>query len=120
MRPIPTAAHGAVDVLFAGACAALPALVPASPRATRLLRGAAGGVLGLSLLTRYELGVLPVVPMRGHLAADAALNAAFVAAPRLLPDEDPRLTRLLAMGGVGGALVGLLTRREPARVGLRR
>jgi hypothetical protein len=84
MRIIPTRWHGLLDYLVAVLLIALPALAG-------LPRGAASYVpvclgvatIGYSLLTRYERGILPVIPMRAHLALDLMNGALLAASPWL-------------------------------------
>jgi len=82
MKIFSTRIHGALDMFTV-------ALLPTAPRVlgwdtptTRFLDRAAASVLLYSLLTRYEWGVLRVLPMRGHLLADAAFGASLLAFAR--------------------------------------
>jgi hypothetical protein len=97
-KPISTRTHGVLDYLTAGTLLALPRAMGWSENVTRLLTGAAVGTIGYSLLTRYELGALKLLPMRAHLALDALSGATLCASPWLLPEED---------SGVKQALLGL-------------
>ena len=85
LRVIPAAVHGVLDYLASGANLALPRLLGLqdAPWAARVLRfdGAAG--LGYSLFTDYELGALKALPMRAHLALDAAKGVFMAASPWL-------------------------------------
>ena len=98
LRFVSTKTHGVLDYLSVGTLLALPRALGWGPRPTNLLTGAAVGTLAYSLLTRYELGLVRILPMPGHLALDALQGALLCAAPALLPDED---------GSVAAALVGL-------------
>ena len=86
MKPISTRAHGVLDYLTAGTLLALPRMMGWGPGATRLL-------------TRYELGLVKKLPMKGHLALDGMSGALLCVAPFLLLDEDE--------GDATGPLVGL-------------
>ena len=99
MKPISTRAHGVLDYLTAGMLLALPRMMGWGPGATRLLTNAAIGTLVYSLLTRYELGLVKKLPLKGHLALDGMSGALLCAAPFLLLDEDE--------GDATGPLVGL-------------
>ena len=109
-RPIPPALHGVADWGFTAAVVAIPHVFPASPRLARTLRVAAVGLAAMSALTDYRLGVLRVLPMRGHLALDVPVAAAFIAAPALAPHEDTTTTAALSGLGWAGAAIAALTR----------
>ena len=109
VQVISTRQHGVVDYLFAASTYALPRVLPASERARALLTGSSLGVVGMSALTDYELGLVKVLPMKGHVALDLALGALLVAAPLLLHEEDGRVRAALAGMGALGAVVALLT-----------
>jgi hypothetical protein len=66
------------------------------------------------LLTRYELGVFKLIPMRGHLALDAISGATFAAAPFLFPDEPASVTGTLAGLGVFELVAAFTTDTEPS------
>jgi hypothetical protein len=85
MRFIPTWLHGIVDYLTVGALLAVPRVRGWNKPATATLTMAASGLLGYSICTRYELGLLKWIPMPVHLALDGMSGAALCAAPFLLP-----------------------------------
>jgi hypothetical protein len=73
MKLIGTRLHGALDYLTGALLIAAPALLGdtlAPPPAQRVLRTL--GVLAIlySALTRYEFGLMKLIPFRGHLALD--------------------------------------------------
>ena len=70
MKLLSTRTHGVVDYLTAGTLLALPRAMGWGDRVTNLLTGAALGTVAYSLLTRYELGAVKVLPMKAHLALD--------------------------------------------------
>ena len=83
-RVLPTSVHGALDYATVGTLLTTPRIFGWS-RATRmLLTGSAVGLLGYSLCTRYELGVVKALPMTWHLALDAASGALLCGAPLAL------------------------------------
>jgi hypothetical protein len=108
-----TKAHGSIDYATAGALLVAPRVLGLSERVTTLLTGAALGTLGYSLLTRYERGLVRVLPMRAHLALDLAQGAALCAAPLLLPDEDDAVKAALVGLGVFELAVTLATDPNP-------
>ena len=109
MRPISRKQHAVVDYATAATELVLPHLLPASSSARQLLRfsGLNAGVLGA--LTKHELGVVKLVPMRLHLALDGVFAATFLAAAALMSDEPPAVRATLAALGVTGAAAAFLT-----------
>jgi hypothetical protein len=73
VQRISTEAHAALDVLVASFLIALPWIVEIEDvtRARGWAIGTGAGLAALALLTRYELGVVPVIPMPVHLVVDA-------------------------------------------------
>ena len=109
-RPISRTGHGVVDYAVAAIEGALARTLPASPRVQRLLALSASNALLLALLTRYELGLVKVLPMRAHLVLDGIFAATFLAAPLAADEHDPRSVRVaLAALGAAGAATALLT-----------
>lgn len=104
MRFVSTKIHGVLDYAAVPALLALPRLLGWSPRLTRLLTGSAVGLLGYSLLTRYELGVKRILPMPAHLALDAASGGLLCAAPLLLDELEPATAATLV--GLGAFEIG--------------
>ena len=82
---ISTRTHGALDLVTAGTLLAAPKLLGLQgvPRAGSVLRLAGGGAAVYSMLTDYEFGVVKVLPMRAHLAMDAASGALVASSPWL-------------------------------------
>jgi len=111
---ISTRTHGVIDYLTAGALLTLPRALGWGERATRLLTGAAVGTIGYSLLTRYEMGAVKLLPMRFHLALDALSGAALAASPLVLDDEEPEVRASLLALGLFELGVTALTRTDPA------
>ena len=109
VRPISPKQHGVIDYLFAASTYALPRALGASGRARAALTAAAFGVAGMSAVTEYELGLVKILPMKGHVALDLMLDAFFLASPLLLADEDARLKRAVPGMGALGTAVALLT-----------
>ena len=112
---IPTRLHALADYLLPAVIAAL-SLSPRRGRATRRIMQA-GPVwhYGYTVLTRYEGGLVPSIPMRTHLACDAAGALTFVGAAALLQDEPVRDRLLLAALGLSElAVIALSDRDAPA------
>ena len=108
-KPISRKQHAFVDFASAAVELALPRVLDAGPAARRLLTFSGTNAALLGLLTRHELGLIKLVPMRAHLALDGVFAATFLAAPLLL-DEDDATTRVaVAALGASGAVVAALT-----------
>ena len=67
---IPTRIHGVLDYLFGLLYIALPLLLSWPQPAATILIALGVGVLVYSALTRYELGLLKLLPMPAHLVID--------------------------------------------------
>ena len=90
MRFIPTRIHGMMDY-------AMGLLLIAAPWLFRFNRGGAEtwvpvilgiGAIGYSMLTRYELGALPLIDMPIHLMLDGASGLFLAASPWLFGFAD--------------------------------
>jgi len=117
MRFIPTWLHGILDYLTVGTLLALPRRLGWGRPATNALTGAAAGMLGYSLATRYELGLLKRLPMPAHLMLDAMGGAALCAAPFLLPLKKRQrgaITRGFLAFGLCEIAAALTARTRPA------
>ena len=73
MQRISTEAHAALDVVIVAFLIALPWIVDIDgmTRARGWAIGTGAGLAALALLTRYELGIVPAIPMPVHLVVDA-------------------------------------------------
>ena len=109
MKPISRRQHGIVDYAVAAVELVLPAVLPAGPRARKLLHLSGANAALLGAVTDQELGLLKLVPMRAHLALDGVFAATFLAAPFVLDDESPTVRATLALLGASGAAAALLT-----------
>lgn len=88
---IPTRVHGVLDYVFGVMYIALPLLLNWPQPAAGILMALGAGVLLYSILTRYELGLIKVLPMPTHLAFDLLGGLLLIAAPLLgLVDESVR------------------------------
>ena len=112
MRFVSPKAHGLLDYATAGAMIALPRMMQASNQTTNLMTGAGAAIIGMSLLTRYPLGIVRVLPMQAHLAADAALDAIlFREAGKM--DREPQVRNAIMGMAIAGSLATLLTSPRP-------
>ena len=112
MRVISRKQHGVIDYSTAGFLFALSRGLPAGEGVRRLLARSAVGVLGMSVLTRYELGIVKVLPMKAHVALDLVTNSVFAAAPFLFRDESAAVKATLGGLSAFGASVVLMTDTE--------
>jgi len=117
-RVIPTTVHGALDYSAGTALAILPHLVKVGATASWVSYAGAILAFGYAVLTRYELGLVPALPMKGHLAIDFLYGAAFVGAAFFLKREPLVYRAVIGAVGVTGLLASVLTRHQPARTSL--
>ena len=114
MKLFSTRMHGIIDYLSVGTLFTLPRALGWSARVTGLMTNAALGTLVYSLLTRYELGLVKVLPMKGHLALDGMSGALFCGAPLLFPDEDTSVKAALVGFGLFELAAAFMTETEPS------
>jgi len=113
LKPISTRTHGIIDYACSAALIALPFLLRWDRRAARLSLGAGLATLGVSMMTNYECGLVRLLPMRAHLAMDAAETSMLMGAPRMLGGaEHAGAGRVLAIFGALGAAIGAMTQTE--------
>lgn len=104
--------HGVADYSYAAMFAAAPELIGYGDEkvASELSRLVAGGVFLTSLFTRYELGLVKVVPFKTHLAADVAVGLLTLSAPFLFGFSENRRARNFFVGmGAFSIFAGLTT-----------
>jgi hypothetical protein len=124
MRFIPTSVHGAVDHVVGPALVLAPTLLRlgrTSPEG--LTARAVGGVESFySNITDYELSVKNVVPMKVHLALDAAGGAALALVPQLTGARKRGKKHWVPHLAIGALEVGMaaFTKTEPPRPAERR
>lgn len=117
-RPISTFVHGILDYVTAPTLIMLPRMLKLGNMATNILSAAGLGVLGYSVMTRYELGVFKLLPMKTHLTMDIVSGAALTMAPFLFVkgglDRMPAV-RLTFLGfGLFEIAAGLMTKTQPS------
>ena len=104
--------HGVMDYGYAAMVSGSPEMIGFRDEetATALCRLVGSGVLLSSLMTRYELGLVRVIPFKAHLAADVAAGLFTLAAPWLFGFSRNQAARntFVAAGAVS-ILAGLLT-----------
>ncbi len=119
-RPISTRMHGVIDYATSAALVAAPELlglkgVRASALAPRIA-GTGGTVY--SALTDYEHGVAKRIPMRAHLALDAASGVLLAASPWLFGYAKAGRKYWLphVVVGAGEVLAALTTKTQPSNL----
>ena len=124
MRFIPTSVHGAVDQVVGPALVLAPTLLRLGRRSPEgLTARAVGGVEAFySNITDYELSVKNVVPMKVHLALDAAGGAALALVPQFTGARKRGKKHWLPHLAIGALEVGMaaFTKTEPPRLAERR
>jgi len=80
---IPRSVHALIDYIYALVLIGAPYVVGLSGFGAEhlVLWGVGFGVILYSLLTNYSLGLVPLIPFRGHLMLDAAAGVFLIAAP---------------------------------------
>lgn len=116
MRFVSPKVHGIMDYASAGTMLALPRVMGFSKPTTNLMTGAGAAVLGMSLLTRYPLGLVRVLPMQAHLAADAALDVVLIREGKRLAKKEPKARTAIMGLAISGALLSLMTRSKQSPV----
>lgn len=119
MRPISSFVHGIIDYATAVMLPVVPRQAGWSRRVTDLFDLSAAVTTASSLMTRYELGVVRILPMDVHLKLDAVQGGLFLGAAMLMDDEEPEVRECLAAYGAFCVAASLLTRNQ-SRVEMRR
>lgn len=111
-QPITRAQHGAIDWAYVPAVAAAPSLAKFSGDSTpaRLARIVSGTALASTLFTRFEAGLVRIIPFKVHLGLDVAMSALALGAPWLFGfAKDARARNTFVGIGLLGLVVGALT-----------
>jgi hypothetical protein len=115
MQIIPTKIHGAIDYIVGIILIAAPFLLGfadgTAAQWVPILMGVA--TIAQSLLTRYELGVVPVIPMPVHLGIDVLVGLILAASPWMFGFAD-RVYLPHLFFGVLSLIVVALSQRRPA------
>ena len=114
MKLFSTRTHGVLDYASVALLLALPRASGWSRPVTRLLTGSALATLLYSLVTRYELGVVKVLPMPAHLALDGTSGAALCAAAGFLSKEQTAVRASLLGLGLFEVFASLTTEAQPS------
>lgn len=110
MKFISPRAHGVLDYATAGAMIALPRMMGFSKPTTNLMTGAGAAIIGMSALTRYPMGLVRVLPMQAHLAADAVLDTLLIRESNRLGKKETQARNAIMGMAIAGTMATLLTR----------
>ena len=112
-RMLSTETHGLLDMLMVGPLIVLPRILDWDSRLVTALTVIAVMMFVLSMITRYELGLLKVLPVKAHLAIDVLTGLTLLAAPFLFArDAQSNEIGLLAALGIFEIVTALLTEPE--------
>jgi hypothetical protein len=100
-KPISTLIHGILDYVTAPTLLALPRMMGWGTKVTSLLTGTGVGALGYSIMTRYELGLLKVLPMKTHLMIDMASGGMLALSPLMLKKRERDVAKIATLIGLG-------------------
>jgi hypothetical protein len=112
MKKLTPLQHGLIDYAWAGAMIAAPWVFGFSrnKRATRYAVSSGAAVVGLSLLTRYPLGAVKLIPFPLHGVFDAVSGVQTIASPWLLGYSRHRAAKWThVMSGLASLVVVSLT-----------
>jgi hypothetical protein len=109
MKPISTRTHGILDYLTVGFALAFPRLLNCRKEFTNAVTTLALGKLAYAMMTRHELGLVKLIPMKTHLALDAMGGATLAALPFLTDEEDPRAIACAVGQGVFDIIAAPMT-----------
>ena len=105
---IPTYVHAMGDYLTSAVAPLAARQLGTTPDTRRIVDGMAAMVSMQSLMTDYEGGMVRVVPMRAHLAADIAMGVGLLSTAALI-DAPARDRQLLAGLGAFSVVYALMT-----------
>jgi hypothetical protein len=91
-KPISTKTHALLDYTLGPTLAFMPEAFgfPRSSAATVPARAIGGASMAYSMMTKYELGIYPVISMKQHLILDAITGGVMAASPWLFGFKDQR------------------------------
>lgn len=119
MKLISSKTHGVIDYVAAPVVFALPRLLKFPKRLVTMFTFMAAFHALYSMLTKYELGVVKVLPYKGHLALDTAVATATIAAPVMFAEAKPRVAPvIIAMGVVEGLITAASLISRPKKQGI--
>ena len=108
-QPIPTYVHAVGDYLTSLAAPYAARRLSVRPRTRRIVDAVAALTTAQSLMTDYEGGAVPMVPMQTHLTGDVGLGVGLLSAAVFLRNTPLPDRRLLAGLGAFSVVYALLT-----------
>jgi hypothetical protein len=120
MRFIPTRLHGIIDYLWGVALIAAPWLFGFAdvPAAKWIAIAFGAGAILYSLVTAYELGLVPLLPMPLHLGLDGLAGFILAISPLGFGFAD-RVWLPFVLFGLISVAASLLTKTQPVTIGPR-
>ena len=114
MKPINTKAHGVLDYSAVVVVFVLPHLLHWGAGLTQFMTWMAAGALLYTLLTRFELGAIKVLPVPAHLVLDFLVGAAFLVTAFTLHGEPSSARIALIVLGLLEIGAALMTQTTPS------
>ena len=112
MYKMSTRTHSLIDYAAGAAFMLLPRAMGIRGPAAYLLHGAGMAAAAYSMLTKYERGLVPVLPMKTHLTLDALSGGMLLGAAAMMEDEDDETRAVLAGVGLFELAAALSTETE--------
>ena len=112
MQVISTKTHGVLDYLTVGFALTFPRLLRCSDSFTNAVTVLALGKLGYAMMTKHELGLAKVIPMKTHLAMDAVGGAGMAMLPFLTDEDNPAAIACAVGMGLFDIAAAPMTRTE--------
>lgn len=112
-HPISTKTHSYLDYVTTLMLPFLPNLLGARGPGKVVMRSVAGLIGGQTLITNFEGGKIPILPMQMHLANDALVGVGLLTASLVLRNESPIVRGALAGLGLFSLGAALLTEPVP-------
>ena len=113
MKLYSTPTQGLIDYLTGGALLVRPRALGWNKNVSRLLTMAGLGALAYSLFTRYEVGLVKLLPMKTHLMMDAISGLTLATAPLWLNERNDTVNNTLVGIGLFEIMAAFTTETEP-------
>jgi hypothetical protein len=110
-RPLSTVQHAAIDYTWSLLMPLLPRALGWNREARHICDTVAAVGAVQSMMTDYEAGLLPVLPMQAHLAMDGLIGAGLIGVAAL--DEDQPVAVRLTLLGAGLFALAATTMTNP-------